>query len=146
MFQNAFLYVHLSIIRMGISVAFFDSIDVLAKYVEDELKQANEAYFLYTRKIEDARTTYTKGSLSKKGSMDGRSRSAVQKEIGGFKVLTNPTSEYELNILDEALKATQDRIDALKRVKKELVPSFKQNGRIAAIFEDEIPIAFMYYE
>jgi hypothetical protein len=130
---------------MGISVAFFDSIDVLARYTEEKLKQANEAYSLYTRKIEDTRTIYTK-DFPQKGSMKERSRSAIQKEIGGFKVLTNPTSEYELNILDEALKATQDRIDALMRVKRELLPSFKQNGRIAAIFEDEIPIAFMYYE
>lgn len=129
---------------MGINVAFFDSVDGLAKHVESELKQTNQLYSFYTKKIEDTRAAY--GNSGSHKSTESSRRSATQKEIGGFKVLTNPTPEYELNILDEALKATQDRIDALKRVKNELLTSFKQNGRVAAIFEDEIPIAFMYHE
>lgn len=132
---------------MGISVAFFDSVGNLAKYVETELREANQLYSFYTKKIEDTRAVYTKSSGSHRQKESAISnKSAIQKEVGGFRVLANPTPEYELNVLDEALKTTQERIDALKRVKEELLPSFKQNGKVAAIFEDEIPIAFMYHE
>jgi hypothetical protein len=69
-----------------------------------------------------------------------------QAEVAGFKVLMNPTPMYELNILDEAVSSAQDRIDVLERAKKELLPAIREgNAKIAVIFYDGMPEAFMCY-
>jgi hypothetical protein len=53
---------------------------------------------------------------------------------------------YELNILDEAVSSAQDRIDVLERAKKELLPAIREdNAKIAVIFDDGVPEAFMCY-
>ena len=67
-----------------------------------------------------------------------------QMDIAGFKVLVNPTANYELNLLDEATKSVQEKIESLERIRKQFIPSLK-NGKIAAILDDGIPTAFMHY-
>lgn len=132
---------------MGIRIAYFDTVDLLAKHVEVELGSAKELYTFYNDKIEQTRGLYHQNSsASKKGSSKSSFRSGKQEEIVGFQVLTNPSPEYELNILDEALTATQERVDALKRIKDELLPKLNKASRITTIYDDDVPIAFMYYD
>jgi hypothetical protein len=65
--------------------------------------------------------------------------------VAGFKVLTNPTPLYELNVLDEVVGFTQDKIDALERTKNELLPTLQDKRKIAVISYDGTPEAFMCY-
>jgi hypothetical protein len=70
----------------------------------------------------------------------------TEREIEGFKILVNPTPNYELSILDEAIKSVQERLEALESIEKHLLPSLRNHAKITAIFEDGLPIAFMYNE
>lgn len=130
---------------MGISITFFDSVEDLTKYIEGELKVASQLYSSYTNRIENTRTTYQNESKQQKKSSNPARGSTTQTEIAGFRILSNPAPEHELGVLDDALETLREKIDALTRTKNELIPKLENNGRIAAIFEDTIPSAFMYY-
>jgi hypothetical protein len=133
---------------MGIKVVYHDSVENLAKDLEVELKGIKELYTFYNNKIETTRGSHLQNPSAsrEKGRDKSGARSGKQEEIVGFRVLSNPSPEYELRILDEALSATQERIDALKRIKEELLPKLNKMSRVTVIYEDEVPIAFMYYD
>ena len=127
---------------MGISITFFDSVDDLVRYVEGELRNATQLYSSFTNRMEAARLVHQD---SKRKDSNVATRLTTSTEVAGFKVLSNPAPEHELSVLDDALETLQEQIDALARIRKELVPKLQDNIRIAAIFEDMIPRAFMYY-
>jgi hypothetical protein len=129
---------------MGISVTYFGSIDELTKHVDTEFKSSMELYSSYAKKIESARGSGRPDSSSK-SSTSVTSRSARQQEIAGFSVLSDPSPDYEISILDDALKSVQEKIDALKRIKQGLLPKLGPSGRVTVISEDGIPIAFINY-
>jgi hypothetical protein len=120
---------------MGITVHFFDSSKDLGGYIEQQLKQARDLMLSHSRRLEETRKKFD-GAQAK----GGKSR---QSEVAGFRVLVNPTADYELKILDEAIRSCQERIEALERAKGQLLPTLG-GTRVAAIFEEGIPTAFMY--
>jgi hypothetical protein len=130
------MHFYLSAIKpvMGIIVYFFDSPKDLGSYVEQQLKEARGLILSHSHRLEEARKKFD--SRTKGGT---KSR---QSEVAGFRVLVNPTADYELQILDEAVKSTQEKIEVLERVRKELIPSLKET-RVTAILDDGIPTAFM---
>lgn len=130
---------------MGIIISFFESTEDLSRYVELQLAEAKNTLLSHSSRVSEAQTRLEQSGVGN----DGKKKHAIQSdtkktEIAGFKVLINPTANYELNLLDEAIRSAQQKIEVLERVTKQLLPSLK-NGRIAAILDDGIPTAFMHY-
>lgn len=128
---------------MGISVSFFESVADCDRYVGQQIAEARRMLLSHMKQVEEIRRKHesipsTKASRPAQG--------IKQAEVAGFKVLMNPTPMYELNILDEAVSSAQDRIDVLERAKRDLLPAIHAgNSRIAVIFADGTPEAFMCY-
>ncbi|WP_415281151.1 hypothetical protein [Candidatus Nitrososphaera sp. FF02] len=129
---------------MGISVSFFGSVADCDVYVGQQIAEARRMLLSHTKQIEEIRRRHE--SMPGTEAAGRAAQGIKQAEVAGFKVLMNPTPMYELNILDEAVSFAQDRIDVLERTKKELLPALREgNSRIAVIFDDGIPEAFMFY-
>jgi hypothetical protein len=131
---------------MGVSIAFFESVADCGKYVDQQIVEAKRLLMSYTKQVEEVRVRYESAPKAEKNPRGGASRQSLrQAEVAGFKVLTNPTPLYELNVLDEVVGFTQDRIDALERTKNELLPTLQDKRKIAVISYDGTPEAFMCY-
>lgn len=130
---------------MGIIISFFESTEDLSKYVELQLAEAKNTLLSHSSRVSEAQKRLEQSGVGNGGKKKHGIQSDTKKtEIAGFKVLINPTANYELNLLDEAIRSAQQKIEVLERVTKQLLPSLK-NGRIAAILDDGIPTAFMHY-
>jgi hypothetical protein len=130
---------------MGIIILFFESIEDLSKYADLQLAEAKNTLHSHSRRLSEAqkRVDLEGGGQNNKKKQD-KQNDTRQTDIAGFKVLINPTANYELNLLDEATKSVQEKIEVLERIRKQLLPELK-NGKIAAVLDDGIPIAFMHY-
>ena len=131
--------------RMGIIISFFESREDLSKYVEQQLAEAKNTLLSHSRRLSEAQKRFDlegRGQDSKKKRE--KQNDTKQSDIAGFKVLINPTANYELNLLDESTKSVQEKIEVLERVRNQFLPNLK-NGKISAIFDDGIPTAFMHY-
>lgn len=131
--------------RMGIIISFFESKEDLSEYVEQQLAEAKNTLLSHSRRLSEAQKRFDlegRGQDSKKKRE--KQNDTKQSDIAGFKVLINPTANYELNLLDEATKSVQEKIEVLERVRNQFLPNLK-NGKISAIFDDGIPTAFMHY-
>jgi hypothetical protein len=131
---------------MGVSIAFFESVADCGRYVDQQIVEAKRLLMSYTKQVEEVRVRYESAPKAEANLKSRASRPSLrQAEVAGFKVLTNPTPLYELNILDEVVGFTQDRIDALERTKNELLPTLQDKRKIAVISYDGTPEAFMCY-
>lgn len=138
---------------MAINLLFFSTSEDFAGYVIQEIVEAKKTILSHTQKLNDASKRFDNNSLPKsdggkkpkwRGSeLPGNTK---QQEVEGFKILVNPTPNYELSILDEAIKTVQERLEVFERIEKHLLPGLKNHAKITAILEDELPIAFMYNE
>ena len=138
---------------MAINLLFFSTSEDFAGYVIQEIVEAKKMILSHTQKLNEASRRFDNNSLPKG---DGRKKpkwggselpgNTKQQEVEGFKILVNPTPNYELSILDEAIKSAQDRLEVFERIEKHLLPGLKNHAKITAILEDELPIAFMYNE
>ena len=130
---------------MGIIILFFETREDLSKYAELQLTEAKNTLLSHSRRLSEAqkRADLEGGGQNNKKKQD-KQNDTRQTDIAGFKVLINPTANYELNLLDEATKSVQEKIEVLERIRKQLLPGLK-NGKIAAVLDDGIPTAFMHY-
>jgi hypothetical protein len=138
---------------MAIDLLYFSTSDDFARYVMHEIGEAKKTILSYTQKLNDASKRFD--ALPKSGGKNNSNKSkwtgqdlsgnTKQREVEGFKILINPTPNYELSILDEAIKSSQERLEAFEKIDKHLLPGLKNRGMITAIFEDGLPIAFMMY-
>lgn len=136
---------------MGIGLTFFDSTEDLTRFVEKQLTDMRALFHSHSKRLYEAqqqsKRSGTQGSSKQtkiiKPSSSGNTR---QIQVDTFKVLVNPSPEYEASILDEAIKTIQEQIDALEKTQKQVIPHLKNGTRLAVIFMDDRPIAFMYYE
>ena len=130
---------------MGIIILFFESKEDLSKYIELQLTEAKNTLLSHSRRLSEAqrRADLEGGGQNNKKKQDNQNNTR-QTDIAGFKVLINPAANYELNLLDEATKSVQEKIEVLERIRKQFLPSLK-NGKIAAVLDDGIPTAFMHY-
>jgi hypothetical protein len=137
---------------MGISLSFFDSPADLVKYIDQELAETNDLLLSHTRKLEGARKKFDaakreEASKNSKASKPGFLGNAKQlSDIKDFKVLANPSPDYELNLLDEAIKTAQEKIGTLEKAKKQVIPALRNSLKITAIFDNQVLIAFMYHD
>ena len=130
---------------MGIIISFFESREDLSKYVEQQLAEAKNTMLSHSRRLSEAQKRFDlEGRAQDSKKKQENQDSTKQSNIAGFKVLINPTANYELNLLDEAAKSMQEKMEAFERVRGQFLPSLK-NGKIAAVLDDGIPTAFMHY-
>lgn len=138
---------------MAINLLYFSNPKDFEGYVIQEIADAKKTILSYSEKLNNASKRYEslpKGDGKKKAKWTGGGSDLLgntkQQEVEGFRILVNPTPNYELSILDEAIKSTQERLEALEKIEKHLMPSLQNHPNITAIFDDGIPIAFMYGE
>jgi hypothetical protein len=137
--------------NMAINILHFSNAEDFAGFVVQEIVEAKKTILSHTQELNDASRRLDNLSIGdgkKKPKWFGANlqERTRQREIEGFKILVNPTPDYELSILDEAIKAAQDRLEAFERLEKHLLPSLKDHTKITVISEDGIPIGFMYKE
>jgi hypothetical protein len=131
--------------RMGIIISFFESREDLSRYIEQQLSEAKNTLLSHSRRLSEAQKRFDlEGGGQDSKKKREKQNDTKQSDIGGFKVLINPTANYELNLLDEATKSVQEKIEVLEKVRNQFLPNLK-NGKISAIFDDGIPTAFMHY-
>ncbi len=138
---------------MAINLLYFSNPKDFEGYVLQEIAEAKKTILSYTEKLNNASRRYEslpKGDGKKKSKWTGGGSdvpaSTKQQEVEGFKILVNPTPNYELSVLDEAIRSVQERLEALEKIEKRLMPVLQNHPNITAIFDDGIPVAFMYGE
>jgi hypothetical protein len=136
---------------LAINLLFFSTSEDFAAYVIQEIVGAKKTILSHMQRLNEASRRFDsspKGDGRKKPKWGGSELpgNTKQQEVEGFKILVNPTPNYELSILDEAIKSAQDRLEVFERIEKHLLPGLKNHAKITAILEDELPIAFMYNE
>lgn len=135
---------------MAITVTFFDNVDDLAKHVDQSIADTKAALGYHTQHIEETRKRYEKSKkrldgFKKLGGKADHLKDTKQVEVAGFRVLINPSAEYELTIMEEAITSIQDRLTAFEKA-KQLYPAVSDdNMKIAMILNDGIPTGFMFY-
>lgn len=135
---------------MAISLTFFNAASDLDKFIDEQLIQAKDILHSYSTMLEETRKKFddtvieqTETKKLKKSSAPGNVKKI---DIEGFKILVNPSLDYEMKVLDEAILAIQERIAGLEKAKKNIIPLLKKSSRIIAIFDENVPTAFMYRE
>lgn len=136
---------------MAITINFFDNVSELSKYVEQAVSDTKTTLGSHLKVVEDVRKRYDKAMKRYEGFKKltkGKSdhlRDTKQLEVAGFKVLVNPTSEYELTLMEEAITSLQDRLAAFEKT-KELFPAVSdENMKIGMVLNDGTPTGFLFY-
>ena len=89
--------------RMGIVILFFESIEDLSRYIEQQLVEAKSTLLSQSRRLSEAQKRFDMERVGQDTAKKREKQSNTrQMDIAGFKVLVNPTANYELNLLDEA--------------------------------------------
>ena len=131
---------------MTITVAFFESLQDMRKYVDKSISETKSALGETYAKTEEIRKRYefSKGDQTQGGKKSGPSN-IKQKEVAGFRVLVNPTPDYELKVIEDSVASLQERIEMLEKT-KELYPALdKQGARIAMVLDEGVPSGFMFF-
>jgi hypothetical protein len=130
---------------LAITVTFFSSASELSKYVEQTVADVKAALGYHLKEIEAIRQRYEKAKKRYEGfkKFTGGKADALkdtkQLEVAGFKVLVNPTAEYELTIMEEAISSLQERLDAFEKT-RELIPAVSdENMKIGMVLNDGTP-------
>ena len=95
---------------MGIIILFFESREDLSRYADLELTEAKNTLLSHSRRLSEAqKRADLEGGGQKNKKKQSKQNDTTQTDIAGFKVLINPTANYELNLLDEATKSVQEK-------------------------------------
>jgi alanyl-tRNA synthetase len=136
---------------LAITVTFFSSVSEMSKYVDQTTADIKAALGYHLKEIEGVRQRYDKAKKRYEGfkKITGGKSDALkdtkQLEVAGFKVLVNPSAEYELTIMEEAITSLQERLEAFEKT-KELIPAVsEENMKIGMVLNDGTPTGFMFY-
>lgn len=136
---------------MAITITFFNNVSELSKHVDQSLVDTKEVLGVHLREVETIRKRYEKakkrfdGFKKMTGGKADHLKDTKQLEVAGFKVLVNPTSEYELTLMEDAISSLQDRISAFEKT-RELFPAVSdENMKIGMVLNDGTPTGFLFY-
>lgn len=137
---------------MALTTANFDSGADFIKYVDQAIADIKQSLGVYMKKVEEIRQRYEKvrkrhDTLKKLlGGKKEITGDTKQLEVAGFKVLINPTAEYELSLLENIVSSLQEKLVAFEKT-KELLPIIKdeEEMKISMVLDDGIPSGFMLY-
>ncbi|MEM0030059.1 MAG: hypothetical protein QW572_06450 [Candidatus Nitrosocaldus sp.] len=124
----------------------FYSDQELLTYVEQEITTTRNNIKVHTEKAEEQRRKYT----NLKGKYDEELLKGVsieQRKVSGFKVLMNPTVEYELYIHESIVASLQEKLEALERTKN-MAKFMRAESveKVVMVVEDGKPVGFIVYK
>jgi len=133
-----------------ITVEFFESISEFKKHVDATINETNKTLGIALQRTEAIRRRYE----AKKKEVDSLQKLAVKKdfskdtkqmEVASFKVLVNPSADYELTLMEESVSSLQEKIESFEKT-KELFPSLSNESmKIAMVLNEGVPAGFMFY-
>lgn len=136
---------------MAITINLFDNVSALSKYVDQTIADTRASLGAHMRQVDEIRRRYEKvkkqyeGLKKLSGGKNDSLRDTKQLDIAGFKVLVNPTAEYELTLMNEAISSLQDQLKEYEKT-KELFPSVSdENMKIGMVLNDGVPTGFIFY-
>lgn len=137
---------------MALTAVTFGSASDFIKYIDQAITEIKASLGDHMKQVEAIRQRYEKvkkrhDTLKKLlGGKKEVASDAKQLEVAGFKVLINPSAEYELSLLENVVSSLQEKLDAFERT-KELLPLLKseEDMRISMVLDDGIPSGFMLY-
>jgi hypothetical protein len=135
---------------MTITVEFFESISEFKKHVDATISDTNKTLGVTLQRTEEIRKRYEAkkkhfDSLQKHSSKKDIPKDTKQMEVASFKVLINPSADYELMLIEESVSSLQEKIESFEKT-KELFPSLpKDNMKIAMVLNEGVPAGFMFY-
>jgi len=137
---------------MAITIKFFDSVSAFGKYIDQISTETKNALGQHLSQIEEIRKRYEntrkrfEGLKKLAGNKADALKDTKKLDVAGFKVLVNPSAEYELTLMEEAINSLQERYDAFAKVKEQLLPSLtEENTKIGVVLNDGHPTGFMFY-
>jgi len=136
---------------LAITISFFSSIAEFKNYVEKSITETKTSLGTHLSRTEDIRRRYDKSrkhfeTLKKlTGGKQQVPKDTKQMEVGGFKVLVNPTAEYELTLMEETVSTLQDKLDAFEKAKEMFPVLNDEETKIGVVLNEGIPSGFMLY-
>lgn len=135
---------------MTITIVFFESVPEFKTHVERAISETKSTLGQTLAKTEDVRKRYDVAmkrfeALKKLSGKKEIPKDTKQMEVAGFKVLVNPSADYELTLMEESVSSLQEKLDAFEKT-KEIFPALNGDSmRIAMVLNDGVPAGFMFY-
>lgn len=135
---------------MTVTIEFFETVPEFKRNVEEVIVQTKLVLGQALSKTEEVRKRYESSmkrfeSISKLSGGKKDMRAAKPMEVSGFKVLVNPSADYELTLMEESVSSLQEKLDAFEKT-REIFPSLNGDAmRIAMVLNEGIPAGFMFY-
>jgi hypothetical protein len=135
---------------MTVTVAFFDSIPDFKKHVDATIGETKTTLGVALQKTEEVRKRYEVvkkhfDSLRKLSGKKDIPKDTKQMELASFRILINPSADYELTLMEESVSSLQDKLESFEKT-KELFPSLsEENMKIAMVLNEGVPAGFMFY-
>jgi hypothetical protein len=136
--------------HVAITVIFFDSVPEFKKHIEAAIGETKTTLGMTLQKTEEVRKRYEVvkkhfESLQKLSGKKEIPKDTKQMEVASFKVLVNPSADYELTLMEESVSSLQEKIDSFEKT-KELFPSLSNESmKIAMVLNEGVPAGFMFY-
>jgi hypothetical protein len=135
---------------MTITVAFFDSVPDFKKHVDTTISETKTRLGVTLQKTEEVRKRYEVvkkhfDSLRKLPGKKDIPKDIKQMEVASFRILINPSPDYELTLMEESVSSLQEKIESFEKT-KEIFPSLSEkNMKIAMVLNEGVPAGFMFY-
>jgi hypothetical protein len=131
---------------MVLSMHEFYSDQEMLKYIEQEIINTKSIIKKHIEKAEEKRKKYA----NLKGKYNEELLKGInieQRKVGEFKILINPTVEYELYLHESIVTTLQEKLSALERAKDIVRLFYTENIKnVTMIMKDGKPIGFMIYK
>lgn len=135
---------------MTITVTFFESVPDFKKHVDAAIAETKTTLGVTLQKTEEVRKRYEVvkkhfDSLRKLSGKKEIPKDTKQMEVASFRVLINPSADYELTLMEESVSSLQEKLESFEKT-KELFPSLTEDKmKIAMVLNEGIPAGFMLY-
>jgi uncharacterized coiled-coil DUF342 family protein len=135
---------------MAIAVTVYNSAPEFKDYVEKTIAQTKEALGEHMKSIEEIRKKYEKtkkryDTLKKLTGKAEVAKDTKQLDVGGFKVLVNPTADYELTLMEEAITSLQEKLNLFEKAKEMFPALIDESMKVGVVLNDGVPTGFMLY-
>ena len=135
---------------MTITVTFFDSVPDFKRHVDTTISETKTTLGMTLQKTEEVRKRYEVvkkhfDSLRKLSGKKDIPKDTKQMEVASFKILINPSADYELTLMEESVSSLHEKLESFEKT-KELFPSLsEENMKIAMVLNEGVPAGFMFY-
>jgi hypothetical protein len=136
---------------MAVTVTIYNSTAEFKKYVDKtiaDIKTELGAHMALTEEIRKKYDRTKKRYETLKKLTGGKSdvlKDTKQLDVAGFRVLVNPTAEYELKLMEESVSSLQDKLNAFDRIKELYSVMTDETMKVGVVLSDGTPTGFMFY-